>query len=251
MSRRTIALIVAVALAALATIALISYINGVEDRANKNQITQDVFVAKQDIAAGTTGDTASSSGLFDRVTVPAKVIPSGAITSLEQISGRIAAVQIFKGEIIVQQRFVAPGQAIKGLLPIPPGKQAVSISISGAPAVGGFVQPGDQVTLVVSSTKGIGGRPVTGGGPLVKFLMQKLDVIAVGNQVVTNTAAPINNQTTQQPQNQGGIWTFALTPTQIEQLIFAMQNTTPYFTLLPEKSNPVKTAGRTFANLFS
>src|SRR2546426_5206701 len=143
MSRRTVALVLAVALAALATIALISYIKGLEDQAFKGTETVEVFVAKQDIAAGVTGDTASQQGLIVRTTVPAKVRPEGAINSLEQISGRLAAVQIYKDEIIVQQRFVAPGQGVKNVLPIGEGKQAVSIAIAGAPSVGGFVQPGD------------------------------------------------------------------------------------------------------------
>src|SRR5688572_8606871 len=101
MSRRTVALVLAVALAALATIALISYIRGLEDKAFEGSEVVEVFVAKQDIAAGVTGDTAGQQGLIERRTVPAKVRPAGAITSLEEISGKFAAVQIFKDEVIV------------------------------------------------------------------------------------------------------------------------------------------------------
>ena len=252
MSRRTIALILAVALAALATLALISYVRSVERKADAQAQPVTVFVAKQDIAPGVSGDTASSQGLITQAVAPAKVVPDGAITSLQQISGKIAAVQIYKDEIIVGQRFVAPGVSATHVLPIPPGKQAVSISIAGAPAVGGFVQPGDQVSLVVQTTNRRNGTAVTGSqaGPIVKYLMQNLDVIAVGTQVVTTAATPANNA--QQPPAQNtGIFTFAVTPTQAEQLIFATLNTTLYFTLLPEKSPTVKTNGRTFANLFS
>jgi pilus assembly protein CpaB len=248
MSRRTIALVLAVALAALATIALISYINGVEDRALAGQVSTNVFVAKQDIAAGVTGDTAAQQGLIERTIVPAKVAPEGAITSLEQISGHIAAVQIYKDEIIVQQRFVAPGQGVKNVLPIPAGKQAVSVAISGAPSVGGFVQPGDQVSLIVQTVnRRAGGLPVVGGGAgnIARYLMQNLDVIAVGSRIVSSAVAP---GTAEQP---AGIFTFAVTPDQAEQLVFATLNTTLYFTLLPADSKPVATRGRTFANLFS
>jgi pilus assembly protein CpaB len=251
MSRRTIALVLAVALAALATIALISYIRGLEDKAFKGTETVEVFVAKQDIAAGTTGDTAGQQGLLQRTTVPAKVRPDGAITSLEQISGRIAAVQIFKDEIIVQQRFVAPGAALKNVLPIPEGQQAVSINISGAPAVSGFVQPGDQVSLIVQTVnRKANGTAVTGtgAGVITRYLMQRLNVIAVGTRIVSTatTAAATPEQ-----QQQGGVFTFAVTPQQAEKLVFAALNTTMYFTLLPPNSQPVVTKGQTFANLFS
>jgi len=252
MSRRTIALVLAVALAALATIALISYIKGLEDKAFQGQETVTVFVAKQDIGAGTTGDTASQQGLLERTTVPAKVRPQGAITSLEQISGHIAAVQIFKDEIIVQQRFVAPGAALKNVLPIPEGLQAVSVAISGAPAVAGFVQPGDQVSLLVQTVnRRAGGAAVTGpaAGPIVKYVMQRLNVIAVGSRIVSSATTPQTQE--QQQQQPGGVFTFAVTPAQAEQLVFATLNTTLYFTLLPANSQPVATRGRTFANLFS
>lgn len=249
MSRRTIALVLAVALAALATIALISYIRGLEDKAFEGTETVEVFAAKEDIAAGVSGDTASQQGLIERRTVPAKVRPTGAITSLEQISGRLASVQIYKDEIIVEQRFVAPGAAVKGVLPIPPGKQAISIAVTGAPAVGGFVQPGDQVSLIVQSLRGQRGVAATGAsaGPFVKYVMQNLDVIAVGTRVVASTTT----QTPEQQAQQQGILTFAVTPAQAEQLVFATLNTTLYFTLLPEKAPRATTAGRTFANLFT
>jgi len=250
MSRRTIALVLAVALAALATIALISYIKGLEDKAFEGTETVEVFTAKQDIAAGTTGDMASQQGLIQRTTVPAKVRPDGAITSLEQISGKLAAVQIYKDEIIVDQRFVTPGTTTNAL-PIPEGKQAVSVAIAGAPSVAGFVQPGDQVSLIIQTqNRRAGGAPVTGpgAGPITKYLMQNLNVIAVGTRVVSATTT---TSTTEQQQQPAGVFTFAVSPDQAEQLVFATLNTTLYFTLLPPKSKPVSTRGRTFANLFA
>lgn len=253
MSRRTIALVLAVALAALATIALISWLKGVEDGYLKDQLAVDVFIAKQDIARGTTGDTASQQGLIERATVPAKVKPEGAITSLEQISGQLATVDIFKDEIIVSQRFKPPGAALQNVLPLTEGKQAVSVAIAGAPAVGGFVQPGDQVSLIVQTTnRRSGGLPATGGqaGPVARYLLQNLDVIAVGARVVSAVTAPGTTPTTDQTQV-AGIFTFAVTPQVAEKLVFAALNTTMYFTLLPPKAKPVSTGGRTFANLFS
>ena len=248
MSRRTIALVAAVALAALATIALISYIRGLEDEINAGQEAVDVFVAKQDIPAGVSGDTASNQGLLERQTIPNKFRPSGAIASLEQISGKIAAVQIFKGEIIVEPRFVTPGAAVKGVLPIPPDKQAISLQVAVAPGVAGFIQPGDKVSLIVQSERGLRGQAST-TGPLVRYLIQGLDVLAVGNRVVTSTVSTPGGE--QQQQVQCCLLTFAVNGPQAEQIVFAVLNTQLYFTLLPEKAPRVSTAGRTFANLFN
>jgi pilus assembly protein CpaB len=248
MSRRTIALVLAVALAALATIALISYIRGLEDKYLSEQEAVDVFVAKQDISPGVSGDTASNQGLLERQTVPAKLRPAGAIASLEQISGKVAAVRIFKGEIIVEPRFVTSGTPVKGVLPIPADKQAVSLQVAVAPGVAGFIQPGDKVSLIVQSTRGLRGQAST-TGPLVRYLIQGLDVLAVGNRVVTSTAATPG--AAQEQQVQCCLLTFAVNGPQAEQIVFAVHNTELYFTLLPEKAPRVSTGGRTFANLFS
>jgi pilus assembly protein CpaB len=242
MSRRTIALVLAVALAALATIALISYIKGLEDEAFKGSEIVEVFVAKQDIAAGVSGDTASQQSLIERRTVPSKVRPAGAITSLQEISGRIAAVQIFKDEVIVGQRFVTPGAAVKGVLPIPEGKHAISIQVGNPAGVGGFVQPGDKISMIVQAATG--GRQ----GQLTQYLLQNIDVLAVGSRVVSQTAAPAGQQ--QQQQQACCLFTLALTPVEAEQLVVATLNGQVYFTLVPEKAPVVRTPGRTVANLF-
>jgi pilus assembly protein CpaB len=247
MSRRTIALILAVVLAALATIALISYIRGIEDRTNAGLKQIDVFVAKQDIPAGVSGDTASNQGLLEKKQVPEKYAPDNAIASLEQISGKVAAVNIFKDEIIVEPRFVTPGAALKGVLPIPPDKQAISLQVAVAPGVAGFIQPGDKVSLIVQSERNASGAQST-QGPLVRYLIQGLDVLAVGNRVVTSAVATPG--TGQQEQVQCCLLTFAVTGAQAEQIVFAVLNTQLYFTLLPEKAPRVTTGGRTFANLF-
>jgi pilus assembly protein CpaB len=246
MSRRTIALVLAVALAALATIALISYIKGLEDEAFKGSEIVEVFVAKQDIPAGVTGDTASQQSLIERRTVPAKVRPGGAITSLQEISGRIAAVQIFKDEVIVGQRFVTPGAAVKGVLPIPEGRHAVSIQVGTPAGVAGFIQPGDKVSMLAQANRTVGRQT----GPFVQYLLQNVDVLAVGSRVVSQTAAPATANQPQEGQVACCLLTLALAPAQVEQLVFASLNGQIYFTLLPEKAGPASTPGRNIANLF-
>lgn len=248
MSRRTIALVLAVVLAGLATIALISYIQGVKRDLSAGKTPVEVFVAKQDIPAGVSGDTASQQGLFEQRTVTEDVKPDTAITSLQEVSGKIAAVQIFKDEVIVSQRFVTPGAAVRGVLPIPQGRHAVSVQVAPPAGVAGFIQPGDQVSLITQVN-----RPGAGaaGGTIARFLLQRVDVLAVGSRVVAVSATPA--QTGAQPAAEVAccLLTLALTPGQAEQLVFASLNGQLVFTLLPEGSQPANTPGRTIANLFN
>ena len=248
MSRRTIALVLAVVLAGLATIALISYIQGVKRDVVGDKTQVDVLVAKQDIPAGVSGDTAAQQGLFETRTVSEDVRPDTAIASLQEVSGKIALVQIFKDEIIVAQRFGTPGAQVRGVLPIPQGRQAISVQVAPPAGVAGFIQPGDQVSLISQVN-----RPGAGaaGGTIARFLLQRIDVLAVGTRVVS-VAAPTTQTGTQAPADVACcLLTLALTPGQAEQLAFASLNGQLIFTLLPEGSQPASTPGRTITNLFN
>ena len=256
MSRRTLALVLAVALALLATLALYSYIKSVEDRAFNGSKVVKVFVAKQDIAAGVSGDTAGSQGLIERREIPAKVVPAGAITSLTEISGKIAVVQIYKDEIIVGPRFAQPGSSSASPLrsSIGDGKQAISVQVGQVAGVAGFIQPGDRVSMIASAE-----NPrinAKASGTFTKFILQNLDVIAVGSRVVaqtTSTAAQTPEQA-QQQQQACCVLTFSVTGQQAELIAFASLHAQMYFTLLPPSTNPpppVNTPGRSLLNLFS
>jgi pilus assembly protein CpaB len=249
MSRRTVALVASVVLAAVATVALISYVRGLENKAYKGTRTVTVFVAKDTIPQGTTAEFAASKGLFDKAVIPQKVEASGAIGSLDEIKGRVAGVTILKGEQIVSARFVAPGQQ-GGSLPIPQDRVAISVQVDLVPGVAGFVQPGSHISIIghldiqpLPGASGAAARVVHG----VKFILQDITVLAIGPRVVTvnGQAAPA-----QQPATTV-LATLALTPAQAEQLTFFRLHGDVTFVLLPAGGKPVKTPGRTQDNAFS
>lgn len=246
MSKRGAGLVVAVVLAGLATAALISYVRGVEEKTLRGAEMVGVYVAKDFIPAGTSAEEAFSKGLIAREAVPRRVVASDAITSLEQIRGRVAAVTILKGEQVVGLRFVLPG-TVKGALPIPAGRQAISVDVGVPSGVGGFVQPGDRVSII-AQLAGSGGR----ADAQVQFLLQRVEVLAVGQRVVATTAAPARGQPAQaEPQQRGQVLlTLALTPVEAEKLAFAIFQGELYFTLLPPGQKSVNTPGRTRANAF-
>ncbi|MFA5787958.1 MAG: Flp pilus assembly protein CpaB, partial [Actinomycetota bacterium] len=147
MSRRTLAILLAVILAAVAAVALNSYVQNAESRALKGVETARAYLAKDTIPEGTSGDTAISKGLIAREAIPRKMLAEGAIKSLTEIKNRVAAVTILKGELILAARFIKPAEA-KGILPIPADRQAISVEVSIPPGVAGFIQPGDHVSII-------------------------------------------------------------------------------------------------------
>jgi pilus assembly protein CpaB len=253
MSKRTVGLSVALLLAALATLILVSYVSGLEDRAYSGVETVSVFVAKETIPAGTTGDSAISKGLIAKESVPRKVRAESAVGSLEELRGKVAAVTILKGEQIVSARFVLPGQA-KGVLPIPVDRQAMSVEVGIPSGVAGFVQPGDRISVIAQlELPKTGLRTGQANEPRVQYLLQAVEVLAVGPRVVVfggEGSGDKGAQQTQQQQNRV-LLTLALTPAQAEKLAFALFQGEVYFTLLPEGQKPVTTPGRTIQNAFA
>lgn len=250
MSRRTIALIVSVALAAVATVALISYVRSLENKAFEGTKTVKVFVAKEDIPQGTTSEAAGQSGLFEETVIPQKVAAAGAVGSLDEIRGKVAGVTILRGEQITAARWVAPGTQ-GGSLPIPTGRVAISIQVDQVPGVAGFVQPGSKISLIghldlkpLPGATGAANREIH----RVQYILQDITVLAVGPRVVT-----VQGQPAQQAQAQGQpvLATLALTPAEAEKLTFFRIHGDVTFTLLPAGAKPTRTPGRTQDNAFS
>lgn len=232
-------LLASILLAAAGALVLAGYVRNLENKAeDRNQLVE-VFVAKETIPLGTPAETASGRNLIGKTSVARKLVVEGAITSLTDIRGRVAAAAIFKGEQITVGRFVAPSRA--GTLPIPADRQAMSVEVDTPPGVAGFVQPGDRVSVVadIEITRGSIREKV------VKYVIQDVPVLAVGSRVVTTEDGQQRRTATRDKV----LLTLALTPEQVERLAFALLEGEVYFTLLPPNQKPIRTTGRTSANV--
>jgi Flp pilus assembly protein CpaB len=122
--------------------------------------------------------------------------------------------------------------------------------------VNGFIQPGNKVSLIVNFDRKFvdrAGQSVDArlDGPFAHYLLQNVDVLAVGTRVVAVAAQPANGQPAAAAETACCILTLAVTPGQAEQLVWAINNTQPYFALLPQDSPVTKVPGRTASNLFN
>jgi pilus assembly protein CpaB len=241
MRGRVAAVLVALALAVAATAALVAYAAGADRRAIANQEPVLVYVAKARIVAGTGGEDAQNRGLIERTALPRRAVAGGAVRSLEQLGGRVAAVDIVPGEQLLAARWVGRGEAPGGrLLAIPEGHQAVSIALDPTRQVSGFVTPGDRVSVVVSLTLPRRGRPQRTS----RFLLQDVQVLAVG-------ATAQEGRRAGQGRNQSlSAVTLAVRPADVERVVFAAENGSLYLSLLPSGQRPVPPRGRTIDNEF-
>jgi pilus assembly protein CpaB len=263
-NRRLIGLIVAVLLAAVATVLLIQYVRSADERARQDEALSEVFVAQGDIQPGIAADDAIAQGLIVRDEIPARSVPSGALADLGQVSGEIVTVPIYEGEVIVAQRFGQTVAQSTGLLEIPPDTQAVTIEAGVVPGLAGFVQPGNLVSVVGTLELPGGGAPApvddedaptptaaVSAGITTQYLIQNATVLAVGQRVI----APEAEGQEVQASDERYLFTLAMPPEDIEQVIFGAQQGTLWFTLVPrpadeEEPEELDTPGRTITSIF-
>jgi pilus assembly protein CpaB len=235
MQSRVLAILVAVVLALVATAALVVYVNGADRRAISDQTPRMVWVAATPIPAGTSGLTAINTKKIKQVPVPSKNIVTGAVLSETQIQNRYAAVNLETGEQLLQKRWVgAEDVAGARLLPIQPGYQALAIGMDAVRQVAGFVTPGDRVSLVLTMKRGDRDKS--------QFLIQDVQVLAVGSTALANAAAQGGGRVNQ-GKGQVAAVTLSIRQQDVEHVVYAAEHGSIYMTLLARDAKPLTRTG--------
>jgi pilus assembly protein CpaB len=235
MQSRVLAILIAVVLALVATVALVVYVNGADRRAIADQKPVYVWVAKEPIQAGTSGESAQNAGQIVRKPVPSASVVAGGVRSFEQLRNRFAAVDIVAGEQLLLKRWVgAADVAGRRLLPIPEKYQALSIGLDVQRQVAGFVTPGDKVSMVLT-------MPTSGGNDTTQFLLQNVPVLAVGTTALTNAAAQGGGRVKQGKGSQSvTAVTLAIKEEHVRNVVHAVEHGSIYLTLMPPNATPVR-----------
>ncbi len=248
---KAFAVIIAVVLAAAATFAIFTYIRGIEQRAFEDAEPVAVLLAETTIAEGTPAQAARDAGSIVTGERPRANVPPGAVTDIDELAGLVTIDRILTDEVIVRDRWGDPAELLSDL-DIPDGLEALSIQVDVPPGVAAFVRSGDQVSLLATVSEpptievAEDGTEVEDPGEIrTQYLLQGIDVLAVGRRIVTEEG----EDGIQQPAEQV-LLTVALEPEDVERAVFAIENALLYFTLLPEDAEPQGTPGRTFADLF-
>ena len=231
--RRSVTIVVAVVLAALAAVSGFAYLRSADDRAYKGAELVQVFTVTQDIPKGTPGDTAIAQAIKAN-RIPRDFRPSTALTDLSAIKGKVALTSLSVNTVLVDGQFVDPRQAqVTFAQRIPAGQVAITVSVDQVRGVAGLLVPGDRVDIMVSD------------GASQRLLYQNVDIIAIGT-----TAAPQAGET-QPAQNPGsGLITFAVPPAAAQRIAFAAGQGGLYLVLVPPDNQPVNVPPVNAGNLF-
>ncbi len=181
-SRRTLILIAAIAVGALAAFAIYSYVGGVEDRANDEARRVPAVRVVSSIVRGVDGATAFESGFFEEVDIPQELVTGREIDRDELEAGliadKIAASDLVTGQILVEGMFVDPlTSRVTGADRIPDRNVAITIQVDDVRGVAGLIVPGDYVNMMAlyddlceeEAADGAEGAPVEEGGGVSRF----------------------------------------------------------------------------------
>ena len=265
-SRRTLILVAAIAIGAVAAFLVWSYVGGIQNKAYGNATKVKVFVVKREVTKGTYGEEAKAQKLIVQDEIPKKFFPPNAIRNLDaDLGGKVAVnnlavnqivtTDMFADPIAVQTTFADRLEKIRGK-----DQTAITISVDTIRGVAGLLQPGDYVNIMRTDTCGTESTtPDTGTssdtaaddpcagqdnivfGKQARYIYQKVQILAIDQTPVAQpgevqAASDAGGDKATSTQNRGMI-TF-IVPAKAAQYLASIDPGNIYLTLVPRDYKP-------------
>ncbi len=217
------AFLVAVFLAAAATFGVYSYVNSVRKTNQQPAAEISVIVSKVDIQGGSALDQLISGGDFTTMKVLTSAVVTGAVTDISQLRGHTTSQFILAGEQIPTARLKGSTVKTGGVLNIPAGDQAITISLEPQRVVDNAIQTGDHV--VVYATLPESGTGKNAGSDVTVTLVP--DVLVLKGASQNTTPGAVGSTDT------GSLMTLALSPSDAQRVVLAQEQGHIWLGLLP------------------
>lgn len=147
MNRRIVGIALAVLLGAVGTFVLANYVQSARDEAAEPEPTTSVLVVTGQVAQGATLDEVD--GNVELAQVPERLVADGAIEDLDGLDPELVVdVALRPGEQLLRSRLVEPSELVS--VETPAGLQQLTVALDPERAVGGQVEAGATVGIVMS-----------------------------------------------------------------------------------------------------
>ena len=250
-SRRTLILIAAAVVGAVAAYALYTYVGGIEDNANNNAQRVKIYKIVQDIPKGLFGDEAFNKGFIKADVIAKEYRPATAITQPSQIDGLVAISDLAANQVVVSNQFVTQQDSLSTFSSLlKQNDVAITVSIDQIRGVAGLLVPGDFVNMLVTTTPVAATSPNGGPAPTgstgaevyaqpARVLYQKIQILAVGQQrkLEPGETANTNADGTPTAAANSGLITFVV-PAVAAQHIASVPGAQIYLTLVAKDYQP-------------
>lgn len=245
MARRSILLLVAVAVAAIGTTMLVVYVQGASARATEGQEYITVLAATELIEPGEGVEDAAAAGKIAERKVVRDDLTAGALRSTDEVADLVALGTIYAGQQLIAAQFGSPGS--EQVLGITGERMAISVELTDPERVAGFVQPGSWVAIFMSGEPELYRKDGSTQrlAPLTRILLPKVQVVGVGTTSVSSrtTTDDDGNETVEEVPRT--ILTIAVTQQQAEAVIYSSRNGSLTFALRTDKTRVVDRPGTT------
>ena len=201
----------------------------------RGQNSVKVVVAQRDLDPGCQLQAAD----LDLSTIPKESVPPTAVLNATEIVGRVVAIPISKGQMLVDSSLAAVGMGAGLQALIPHGMRAVAVEVNESSGMTGLLQPGCVVDVVATLQHEKTRESVS------RTIVENVKVSAVGPRLTTKTkitdvgnAPPIKSVT------------LIVTPKQAEAIELAATRSRPRLVLRGTNDDaPGETPGVTVAEL--
>ena len=140
---------IALALALVAGLLTVFYVTNYKREVRNAESSVTVYVAANDIPAGTSGAEIAAKGLLTEQHVAKRSVTPGAISSPDQIADQVSATTIYVGEQVTTRRFTT--EEARGIRSELTGtKRAIQVSGTQHQLLAGTLKDGDHVDVVGS-----------------------------------------------------------------------------------------------------
>jgi pilus assembly protein CpaB len=219
-SRRLVAVLLALVLAVVGAGILYIYVSGADQRAMQDLEPVTVLQVVQPVPEGTPAE-----GLADLVVpteVPAKAVAEGALSSLDEVGGQVTTTDLQPGEQLLAARFADPETfAASRPLDVPEDMQQVSVLLEPRRVLGGYLEPGSTVGVFMSMTE-----PAE-----TRMILNKALVTRVQGGVALPQA-----QAAAPPPAEGVMVTLAVELDGAEDLVFGSEHGTIWLSTQPDEA---------------
>jgi len=239
MRSKTTALIIAILLGLIATIAVVILIRVITSDDTAGEERKNAYVAIEPVSKGKTMDELIQSKSIEKRKIPEKYLPDDFVESAGQVSGRVLSTNLSKGEQLTENNFKKKKE--EGVLPLvlEKGQLAVVVPVDEFSGVEGQIKAGDKVSIFASFE---GTDPETA---FTNILLSDIEVLQTPSMKDSNG----DSGSSAEPGKQGLM--VALTPQQAEKLVFANEFGEIWAGLQSEEgSESSPTAGTNFDSIF-
>jgi pilus assembly protein CpaB len=231
MTRRILAISIAIVLAALGTAGGLFLVLSADARA-QNRISDPVTVviAVKRIAIGTTGASLRTGDMVRTEKMPKTSVPSDALPELgPELDKLVVTSSIAAGQILLAANFGEQSKVTSGLA-LPEGKMAVTVETGAPEQVAGYVQVGSQVAIFLTYTV-VEPNGTRTNIQRTRVLLPRVEVLAVGTYQSARSATGSSGSAA---RSGSVMLTVAVSQAEAERLIEGLSHGTLYLGLLTD-----------------